>query len=54
MLRQQSEAKILLAGIQPEKLSLGMKLSDSVSNAVAELADLFVRLFGSDTARDQQ
>lgn len=45
MLRQQSEAKILLAGIQPEKLSLGMKLSDSVSKTVSELAELLMEVF---------
>jgi len=46
ILKREINSKIFLAGIQPAQLDLGTPLSDSVSQTVTELAELFIELFG--------
>jgi len=54
MLKQESNPKILLVGIQPQQLGLGSGLSRPVVEAVEKLARLFIELFGSDKPCDKQ
>jgi len=47
---QETQANLYLLGIQPQQVALGMEMSDSVGQAVASLAELFIELFGPDKA----
>jgi len=47
-IERETQANIHLLGIQPQQVALGMELSDSVGQAVASLAELFIELFGPD------
>lgn len=51
-IQRESQAKIYLLGIQPQKVGLGMELSDSVAKTVAGLAELFIELFAAAQAAD--
>jgi hydrogenase 3 maturation protease len=46
ILKRETDSKIFLAGIQPEQLGLGNGLSKPVTEAVAQLSELFIEVFG--------
>ncbi len=46
ILKREINCGIFLAGIQPEQLGLGNGLSKPVTEAVAQLSELFIEVFG--------
>jgi len=46
ILKRETDSKILLTGIQPKQLGLGSGLSNPVKEAVTQLAELFIDMFG--------
>ena len=54
MLNREIHSRILLAGIQPEQFGLGSGLSNPVVEAVAQLAEFFIEMFGPDKTSGRQ
>jgi hydrogenase 3 maturation protease len=54
MLKKGSNAVIFLVGIQPQQLGLGSGLSKEMAEAVTQLAELFIEIFGTDRTSDGQ
>lgn len=54
ILRRESNTKIFLAGIQPEQLSLASGLSKAANDAVRQLAELFLEIFGGEKPSDSR
>ena len=46
-LENRTKAKIFLLGVQPEKISLGSEMSESVKNTLEEIAALIERVFNA-------